>query len=158
MRFSYKRALGQLTEYAMGEGYAKVTTTHEGGETYIEWEDNTLNEPKSIYIEGKYTLEIKTYLMLHELGHHELRKDWDKFKVKMPTIAYAQHMDLKKNERKYKRRNSYMVACLEEEFLAWDEGLRLGLRLGIKVNMVRWIEFKSGCLKRYIDYYGNLKK
>jgi hypothetical protein len=65
---------------------------------------------------------------------------------------------LTENEKKYIRRDSYVVASLEEEFAAWDEGLKLGKRLSIKINMEEWIDFKSKCLKSYIIYFANLKK
>ena len=157
MRYSYKKAINELRDYAVSEGYAKVTFNH-NGISRINWHVSTLNEPKSIYIEGKYGLEIKTYLMLHELGHHELRKDWKKFTKRFPVTAHAEHKCLTKNDTKYMRRDSYVVASLEEEFAAWEEGLKLGNRLGIRVNMDKWIDFKSKCLKAYIVYFARLKK
>jgi hypothetical protein len=150
-------ALVRLKEYAVGEGYMLVTYNHRGI-SKITWNRSTLNEPNSIYIEGRHGLEIKTYLMLHELGHHEIRKDWKKFKRRFPTSAKAEQMHLKTSNNKYKRRDSYLVSSLEEEFMAWEEGLRLGQRLGIRVNMDKFIDFKSKCLKGYINYYANLKK
>lgn len=156
-RYSYKRALGQLNDYAVSEGYAHINLNHKGI-SQISWNTRTLNEPKSIYIEGKYGLEIKTYLMLHELGHHEIRKDWKKFKQKFPAAAHAEQVHLEMNDKKYKRRDTYIVASLEEEFMAWDEGFKLGEKLGIKINMDKWVDFKAKCLKRYINYYANLKK
>lgn len=156
-RYSYKRAIGQLTEYAVNEGYAHISLNHKGI-SMIKWNKKTLNEPKSIYIEGKHGLEIKTYLMLHELGHHELRKDWRKFTKRFPATAYAEEVHLATKDKRYKRRDTYVVASLEEEFAAWDEGLKLGKKLGIRVNMEKWIDFKSKCLKSYIIYFANLKK
>ena len=155
MRYSYKRALEQLTEYAYDEGYKKVILNHKGV-SYMDWKPRTLNEPTSIYIEGAQTLENKTYIFLHELGHHELRKDWGKFKKKLPVTAYAEQRKVNKGDIKYIRRNSYKVASLEEEFLAWEEGLKLGYKLGIKINMDRFIDLKSKCLKSYINYYATL--
>ena len=156
-RYSYKKALAQLNEYAISEGYASVTLNHMGV-SKITWNRSTLNEPKSIYIEGRYGVEIKTYLLLHELGHHELRKNWDVFTKRFPAAAYAEEVHLEMNDKRYKRRDTYVVASLEEEFSAWEEGLRLSERLGIRVNMLNWIEFKSKCLKSYINYYANFKK
>lgn len=155
MRYSYKRALNDLTEYAYGEGYKRVILNHKGV-SFMNTVPKTLNEPTSIYIEGSQPLEMKAYLFLHELGHHELRKDWKKFKKKLPVTAYAEMRNLKMGEGKYKRRNSYKVASLEEEFMAWEEGFKLGGKLGIKINMEHWIELKSKCLKSYINYYGTL--
>ena len=152
MRHSYKRALAQLTEYASGEGYTKINLNHDGV-SFVNTKRKTLNEPISIYIEGCYTLEIKTYLFLHELGHHELRKDWTKFKKKFPVTAYAEQRRTLAKDGKYIRRNTYKVASLEEEFLAWDEGFKLAKKLGIKINMAKWTALKSNCIKSYIDYY-----
>ena len=45
------------------------------------------------------------------------------------------------------------MASLEEEFLAWDAGLKLAQKFGIRINMERWIDLKSKCLKSYINYY-----
>lgn len=156
-RYSYKRALNQLKEYAVGEGYMLVTYNYTGI-SKITWNRSTLNEPNSIYIEGRHGLEIKTYLMLHELGHHEIRKNWKKFMRRFPASAKAEQVHLETRDTKYKRRDSYVVASLEEEFMAWEEGLRLGNKLGIRVNMDKFIDFKSKCLKSYINYFANLKK
>lgn len=155
MRYSYKRALEQLTDYAYGEGYKNVVLNHKGV-SYMDWKPRTLNEPTSIYIEGSQTLENKTYLFLHELGHHELRKDWRKFKKKLPVTAYAEQRKVDNGDLKYTRRNSYKVASLEEEFLAWEEGLKLGHKLGIRINMDRFIELKSKCLISYVNYYATV--
>lgn len=152
-RYNYKKALERLNDYAVREGYANINLNHKGI-SQISWVNSTLNEPKSIYIEGKYSLEIKTYLMLHELGHHEIRKDWKKFKKKFPVMAHAEQVYLEMNDKKYKRRDTYIVASLEEEFMAWDEALKLGVRLGISIRMDKWLKFKSRCLKSYILYYG----
>jgi Zn-dependent peptidase ImmA (M78 family) len=37
------------------------------------------NTPNSIKIEGNLSYELQTYIFLHELGHHQLRKDWNEF-------------------------------------------------------------------------------
>ena len=88
MRYSYKRALDILVEYGYDEGYEKIILNH-NGISFMNKKEKSLNTPYSIYIERGYTLELKTYLFLHELGHHELRKDWVKFKKKFPVTAHA---------------------------------------------------------------------
>ncbi len=155
MRYSYKKALDQLSEYAYGEGYEKVVLNH-NDVSFMNKKEGSLNTPYSIYIEKSLPLELKTYIFLHELGHHELRKDWSKFKKKLPVTAFAEQRSFKSGDRKLLRRNSYKVASLEEEFLAWEEGLKLAGKLGIKINSQRWIAIKSKCLKSYINYYGTL--
>lgn len=94
---------------------------------------------------------------MHELGHHELRKDWDIFNELLPVVARAEkhHHEYKSN--RYKRRNSYIVGCLEEEFKAWDEGLKLARYFDIRIDLEKWNEFRSICLKAYIIYYSDFK-
>ena len=154
MRYSYITALDTLTKWAIKEGYKNISLDHYDV-SYIDWEKKSLNEPKVIKIEGSYDYEHQTYLMLHELGHHVIRKDWDKFKQKLPAAATAEEKDTKKKENKHKRRTSYIVSALHEEFSAWDEGIKLAKKLNIKVNLNKWNRFKTKCLMGYIRYYGS---
>ncbi len=154
-RYSYKAALGILKGYAISEGFKKIS--FDGSYSYIKWNLHDLYKPDVLCIEvGK--VEDQVYLMLHELGHHELRKNWVRFEECLPVIAYAEEVKLNERETKYTRRDSYIVGSLEEEFMAWSEGLRLGSLMGIRINMQHWIELKSRCLKAYIVYYANLAK
>lgn len=158
MRFSYKKALDTLTSWARKEGYEDISFDHDT--SYIDWSKNSdsINVPKVIKIEGGHTYEIKTYLFLHELGHHQLRKDWDKFNNMLPMAAYAEIKRHKQKDRKYTRRVSYSVSCLEEEFKAWEEGYKLGVKLGIKIDLKRWAAFKTKCIMTYVRHYGTAKK
>jgi hypothetical protein len=158
MRFSYKKGLETLTNYAFKEGFIGVEIDYHS--TYITWKDKTLNDPKKIYIQSGMTLEEKVYYFLHELGHHELRKDWGRYEKQLPVLAHASEIVLKRKNKgkKYTRRNSFHICSLEEEFLAWTEGLKLGKKLGIKINMERWMNLKVKSLKTYIKYYGTLNK
>lgn len=158
MRFSYKKGLEVLTKYALKEGFKGVEIDYHS--TYITWKDKTLNDPKKVYIQSGMTLEEKVYCFLHELGHHELRKDWGKYEKALPVLAHASEILItRKNKgKKYSRRNSFHVCSLEEEFLAWNEGLKLAKKLGIKVNMEKWLNLKVKSLKTYINYYSTLNK
>lgn len=150
-RYNYTRALGELVAYAETEGYRVVLDSNDI--SVIMWHHRTLNFPKEIRIEGRYNNEYKVYLLLHELGHHILRKDWGKFSRVIPIAAYAEGMYQETRDSRYKRRITYDVSCVEEEFKAWDEGYKLAGRLGIRINMEKWLEFKSTCLMSHIRYY-----
>jgi hypothetical protein len=150
-RYSYKKALGILVDYANAEGYS--VNLDSGDISVIMWHRRTLNWPNEIRIEGKYSNEYKVYLLLHELGHHILRRDWGKFSLVLPIAAYAESKYLEDRDMRYKRRVTYDVSCVEEEFKAWDEGYKLANRLGIRINEGRWLEFKSRCLMSHIRYY-----
>lgn len=155
-RYNYTQALERLTQWAYRQGYEEVSFDHHDI-SYIDWKLKTLNEPSVIRIEGKYPVEIKVYLLLHELGHHQLRKDWAKFKKTLPVAAHAEHIHFVKKVGKYKRRVTYTVSCMEEEFKAWDEGYKLAMKLGLKINDKKWNELKSKCLISYMRYYASKK-
>lgn len=154
-RYSYKRALDELKVYAESEGFKRVRFNAK--DSKVSWMKGGLNEPKYLDIGSGMTLENQVYVMLHELGHHELRKDWEWFSLRFPVAAHAEEVYMATKDKKYTRRTAFMVSCLEEEFLAWDEGLRLGIEMGIKVRMDKFIDIKSKCLKCYIGYYAQLK-
>lgn len=156
MRFSYKKALETLKSYALKQGFEEVILEYSGG--FMEWDDRNMYEPLKIYVPSGITYELRVYTMLHELGHHELRKNWGKFEQRLPAVAKVEKAYVKKykNRKKYARRDSFHVSSLEEEFLAWEEGLKLGLKLGIKINVEKWLKYKASSLKTYIKYYGNL--
>lgn len=159
MRFSYKKALDKLAAWARKEGYTTISFDH-NDTSYIGWgfDNGVMNSPIEIKIEGRYTNELKTYLFLHELGHHQLRKDWDKFNSLLPMVAYAEAKHFKGKGGKYLRRVSYSVSSMEEEFKAWEEGYKLGIKLGIKIQPKKWVAFKTKCLMSYMRYYGSSKK
>ena len=154
-RYSYTRAIEMLSEYALREGYA-ILLDHDGG-SMIKWNNKTLNEPEKIGIDKNPPIELRTYEFLHELGHHELRKNWDKFKKVLPITAEAEKEQIRSGEVKYKRRLIYNVSCMEEEFKAWDEGYKLGKKLGIRISDKKWYEYKSKCLMTYMRYYSGKK-
>jgi hypothetical protein len=155
-RYNYTRALDKLTHWAYGEGYERITLDH-NDTSYIDWRLKTLNTPSEIKIQGKYPIEIKVYIMLHELGHHILRKDWKMFEKVLPVSAHAERVHFFKKDSKYKRRVKYSVSCMEEEFKAWDEGYKLAGVLGVRINESKWHELKSRCLMSYMRYYSTKK-
>lgn len=155
-RYSYTKALALLTEWATKEGYSDISIDYHDI-SQIDWEKNTLNTPKHIKIQGKYPIEIKVYFFLHELGHHQLRKNWTRFEKELPVLAHAEHIHFYRNVGKYKRRVTYTVSCMEEEFKAWDEGYKLAEKLGIKINKEKWTTLKAKCLISYMRYYGAKK-
>lgn len=155
-RYNYTRALDKLTHWGHNEGYEKIIFDH-NDVSYIDWKTKTLNTPLEIKIQGKYPIEIKVYILLHELGHHILRKDWDEFKRVLPISAHAEHVHFFKKDLKYKRRLKYNVSCMEEEFKAWDEGYKLASILDIRIDDKKWQDFKSKCLMSYMRYYSKKK-
>lgn len=153
-KYSYKNALIILKEWALNEGFINISFDYDDI-SQIDWIKSTLNTPNSIKIEANLSYELQTYIFLHELGHHELRKDWDKFHKILPTSAKAEEHLHSTKDRKLIRRISYIVSHMEEEYKAWEEGLKLGENLGIKINPEKWLEIKTKCLIQYIRYFAN---
>jgi len=153
-RYNYSKALDILVQHAKGEGFKTVKLNHDKT-SYINWKKDSLNIPSVIRIEGKYSDEIKLYLMLHELGHHELRKDWDLFKVEFPVLAKADEELFYNSNRKLRRGLVYDVCCMDEEFRAWEEGYNLAKRLSLRINAEEWFSLRSRCLMSYMKHYSN---
>jgi len=152
MRYSYTKTLKKLREWAIKQGYTDISFDYHDT-SYITWEKDSYNIPMEIKIEGKYPVELKVYTLLHELGHHQLRKDWGKFKKTLPITEHAERKRLEENITKFERRIVYKVSCIEEEFKAWEEGYKLGLKLGVRINLKKWTNFKAKCLITYIKHF-----
>lgn len=155
-RYNYTEALERLSYWAEQEGY-KIEFDHDDI-SYINWKRNTLNWPRVIKIETKLSIELKVYVLLHELGHHQLRKDWSLFERELPILANAESIHLYEKVLKYKRRVDYIVSSMEEEFKAWDEGYKLGNLLGIRINEKKWHNIRTKCLFGYMKYYSEKKR
>lgn len=145
----YEAYLSILIDFAISEGFKAVELDYKGISD-IQWSKYGIYVPKLIRIQGGHTAEIQVYFLLHELGHHLLRCDWVEFAKNFPITHYAEN-----NGVKYRRRISYLVASVEEEYKAWDEGLKLAERLGIPVCSEKWEKLRSKCLMGYIRFYGS---
>jgi hypothetical protein len=155
-RFNYTRALNRLVEWANNEGIKNIILDH-NDISYIDFERKSLNYPKVIKIEGKYTKEIQVYLMLHELGHYQIRKDWEKFAKILPISYEAENTKFFDKDNRLLRRTTYIVSIIEEEYLAWEEGKKLGMIMDIKINDKNWYDLRSKSLMSYIRFYGKKK-
>jgi len=149
----YREYLDILKKEAIKEGFAVRLSVDEV--SYISWQEGSLNIPKEIGIEKILDTESKVYFFLHEMGHHNLRKDWNSFTETFPTLSYAEEQDILFRVTKYLRRISYKVSLLNEEYKAWDEGFLLAGKLGIEVNMEKWVKIRDKSLMAYIKYYSN---
>lgn len=157
MRYSYKKALDVLIEYAHEEGFKEVDLSYSGISAVYNNHLEPYWTPTRIKIEGKYNYEHQVYLMLHELGHHELRKDADVFAERFPILYKAEDHTSRTYNRNFRRRKSYFVESFKEEYTAWDEGLILAEYFEIPINHERWSKLKTECLLAYMRYYSHLK-
>lgn len=148
----YIEAFKKLKKWALKEGFKHIATGHDNI-SYISWENGTLNEPLRIRIQSGFDSEHRVYLLLHELGHHQLRKDWDWFAENFPVLAKAEVHHIKNKGNYLKRRKDYQMYSMEEEFRAWNEGLNLAYGMNIPVDMIKWNALRTKCLIQYFNFY-----
>jgi hypothetical protein len=148
----YISAFKKLKDWALKEGFKSVSIGH-NNISYVSWEKDSLNTPCKIKIQSGYDSEHRVYLLLHELGHHQLRKDWDWFTENFPVLARAEVHHHKKKGNNLKRRKDYQMYSLEEEFRAWDEGFNLAYAMDIPIDLVKWNALRTKCLMGYFNNY-----
>lgn len=81
--------------------------------------------------------ETRLFLLLHECGHHLLRKSGEERGVDWA----ARNLETK-------------IAYVNNEIAAWQRGLRLAHRLGIRINKKRWSCVRKRNLATYLRWAG----
>ena len=99
---------------------------------------------KSITIACRANPEKQLYYLLHECGHHLIGfiEDDERFGKGYPFVNNPEI-----NSTFYHR-----VACLEEEFEAWNRGWRLARRLGLNLEREPFDKVRVECLRGYIKW------
>jgi hypothetical protein len=142
-----KKELFRLVDWCKENIVSDIILDHDDVSTVI-FDD--IGKPNMIMIEKNYTYEEKIYLLLHEVGHCKLRQSWFFFTENLRYMA-----NFEAGLIKYKRKNDYFVACLEEEFKAWEFGYLIGKILDIRINDEKWDKLKYNCLTQYINAQKN---
>lgn len=94
-------------------------------------------DSKIICNNKRRTLENRIIYLSHECGHAQVFAD-------------------RKNEYNdifpgfYQNGINNKVSILEQEVLAWDEGLKILKKLGVSINLKKFAKIKMMCLKDYI--------
>jgi hypothetical protein len=146
------RALKKVIRYGEKVGFKEIEFDGKTGESWIEWKEGSNNKPHIISIERTKNKENQLYFLLHELGHHELRKDWDYYRERFPRLAESEQ-DLV-CYRKLRRRLGYKIEILDEEYEAWGEGLLIAERLNIGIKFGNYMKLRDKSLMSYIRYFG----
>jgi len=141
-----------LIKYAEKLGY-KVTRNRRYSE--ILWHPSyPHNKSLSITLSKQKNKKFEVYDMLHELGHHMIRRNWREYKQKYPITVHAEKMHYEHNVYKYKRRIGYKLEEVREEFDAWDIGLDIARKKGIDVNVVDYRSYAAKSVMSYVRHYG----
>ena len=142
-----------LKKYAESFGF-KLNLNSKSSE--ITFKRGTLNTPNKINIINTNSIH-QYYLLLHELGHWELMKDWGLYKQKYYFSSMGEEFALDKIY-KYRRRVAYKVDIMREEFDAWEAGKDLAARLNLFLDIVDYNQYSVSYLFSYIKYLGKINK
>lgn len=145
------RSLEKLVKYGKKLGFKEINFNNIG-ESSVSWLEGSNNEPNIINIEKTRNKENQLYFLLHELGHHELRKDWEYYEDRFPRLAESEQEFV--FHKKLSRRLGYKIEILDEEYEAWAEGLLIAERLNIRINFENYIKLRDKSLMCYIRYFG----
>lgn len=148
---SQKSPESKLRKYAKKLGFKVVL----GRESMVDWKPGyPANKPAKIVIQEGLSDLHRLYDFLHELGHHELRKDWDKYEREFPATVKAEFEWIHNDTNKYRRRVAYIAERVREECDAWNLGVKIARRNGVELNEVHYRLYSSKWLAQYTRLYG----
>jgi len=98
---------------------------------------------KIITINSRQKPQTRLYTMLHEAGHFLLCEEGDHRK-RFPAIIYQPF------KKQFTHANA--VDVVRNEVLAWEEGRKLAVHLGIKIDEKRWNSLRKKCLYNYFKW------
>jgi hypothetical protein len=123
----YIEEYSKLKEFAKNLGYIVVDSDCDS------WDYSS----KTISNNSRRTLENRVIYLAHECGHAKLYLD----RKNIYTSLFPGFLQKGINNK---------VSALEQEVLAWDEGLKIIKNLNIKININNFAKIKTKCLKDYI--------
>ena len=148
---SLKKQESKLVKYANKQGFKVV----DGPESMVDWKPGyPANKPAKIAIQEGLSDLHRIYDLLHELGHHELRKNWQEFKAQYPATASAEYHWILNGIGKHRRRVAYMAERIREECDAWNIGLDIAHRKGLDISVTDYRMYSSKWLAQYTRLYG----
>lgn len=99
---------------------------------------------KTIIINSSALPEKQLHYMLHECGHHliGMKEHHERFGLGYPMA----------NNPEINGKFLHRMACLEEEFEAWNRGWKLARRLKLVIDKAEFDKTKADCIKTYIKW------
>jgi hypothetical protein len=101
------------------------------------------SETREIVITTHASPVYQLYYMLHECGHFLIGGNSERFAMGYPAIGT--HAS---------RTFHHRIACLEEEFEAWNRGWSLAQRLKLGISREQFDDIRVKCLKTYVKWAG----
>ena len=147
------KKIDKAITYAKSLGFAVIP---DRDESQVVWRVGyPHNKPHFIGLAKRKDSTKQLYDLLHELGHHEIRKDWRAYKASYPMTAEMERQVYTKGKSyPHTRRISYRLEEVREEFQAWDMGLKIARELGIRVDISRYRDYAAKNLMTYVRYHG----
>ena len=99
-----------------------------------------------ITINASQGAENRLFSLLHECGHILLCQDEKRYKEAFPGVWNGIQ------DKRRSRGRFFRVSLVEEEMMAWNEGLKLAKRLGVNINEDKWNKHKTDCLYTYLRW------
>ena len=99
-----------------------------------------------ITINASQGLENRLFSLLHECGHILLCQNEKRYKEAFPGV-WNGIQDKRKSRSRF-----FRVSVVEEEMMAWNEGLKLAKDLNIDINEDKWNKHKTDCLYTYLRW------
>lgn len=99
---------------------------------------------KMVTISSTFSPVNQSIILLHELGHHLIGHDADdeRFGQGYPRQSIpSAHKEFR-----------HRLACIEEEFEAWNRGWKLAKRLNLRLEREEFDLMRVKCLKSYMQW------
>jgi len=103
-------------------------------------DENNSYGNKLITINTRQNLRYQLHTLLHEAGHALLRNNKKKYEKSFSMYS------------KRKSSKSYKLGVLKEEIMAWEQGYKLALKLGIVLNEGWWKKHSEKCIYDYVGW------
>jgi hypothetical protein len=147
--------INKLIKHAESKGIAVYTNYTDGPSMAIFRFDKGKYQISAIALSYHRNKKLIVYDMLHELGHIDIRKNYKKYKTKYPAYAHAESQFVTKGISKYKRRTNSVVDTVREEYDAWDKGLEIAKKLGLRISVKDYRRHSVRSIITYLKYYGH---
>lgn len=144
----YLTSYNNLLKYCEKYGIEVIECANKTSELEFEPSKSLELSEIKITINSNNSNEIKTYALLHELGHILLMNDK---KYKRRFSKKIREMDIDEKDTS-PRSHIHRLEIIQEELDAWERGIMLAEKLQILINKRNIKKYKTKCLVCYIRF------
>jgi hypothetical protein len=113
-------------------------------------QENYSNSLRRIQVNSDSSLESQMFTLLHECGHHLIFES----AVRDPQLYIERFSRGYYSQLSEEIISTYgrKISIIAEEIEAWVRGFNLSKRLDLKIDYVRFEEYKNRCLESYVKW------